>query len=104
MKGRTSAPRFVLARPTGPSLCLLTDLFAPQPAGGCLNVGPFHRRPSDPMGGFVLTRLTGVSRIGVVEGFAINVLRVLRQHPLKVGWKIGVSLVRHDEVVMRKSC
>jgi hypothetical protein len=84
-------------------LQLLVDLFASQPAGGCLDVGAFYRRPSDPMGGFFLTRFAGVSRVGVVEDFAINALRALGQQPLKVGWEIRVALVRHAELVMRRS-
>lgn len=31
----------------------------------------------------------------MLDGFAINVLRVFRQQPLKVLWKIHVALIRH---------
>ena len=49
------------------------------------------------MSGFFLTDLAGMSGIGVIEGFAINVLRVFRQQPLKVLWKIRVALLRHHD-------
>jgi hypothetical protein len=53
--------------------------------------------------GFFLTRFAGVSDVGVIEGFAINILRMLRQQPPKGVWKVGVTLVRHDKIRAAKT-
>ena len=53
------------------------------------------RSPSNSMSGFLLSRFAGVGGVGVVESLAIDVLRMLRQHPLKIFGEIGVPLVRH---------
>jgi hypothetical protein len=51
----------------------------PHPFVADLLVLTFHRRPGDAEGGFLLTGVVRVGRVGVVEGLAKNVLGMLGQ-------------------------
>ena len=50
-----------------------------------------HRRPGDAEGGFLLTGVVRVSRVGVVEGLAKNVLGMLGQMRADGRRQIGVT-------------
>ena len=69
-----------------------TDRF---PAIADRDVGPLHGGPVDPVRGFLLTRISGMGGEGVVEGRAVNVLRVLGQMLAYGRWKVGIAAVRH---------
>jgi hypothetical protein len=47
---------------------------------------------------FFLARIAGMGREGVIEGLAINVLRMGRQVPLNRDWKVIVGSVGHDDL------
>lgn len=40
---------------------------------------------------------TRIARMGVIEGFAINILRMLRQEPTKIARKVFIASIRHEE-------
>src|SRR5271156_3769692 len=59
-----------------------------------LLVNPLHRRPGDAEGRFLLPGIVRVGGVGVVEGLAKNVLRMLGQVRADRGRQIGVDVIR----------
>jgi hypothetical protein len=54
------------------------------------DMGSLHRRPSGAMRDLLLPRVSGVGREGMIEGFAINILRVRWQVVPNREGKVGV--------------
>jgi hypothetical protein len=67
-----------------------------DPAAADLHIGTFDRGPGDAVRRFLLTRVAGVGREGMVEGLAVDVLGMRRQMPLHRDRKVAVAPVRHD--------
>ena len=69
--------------------------FARNPNIASLDVAAFDRSPSDHMGALFAIRLTGMSGEGMVERFAVYVLRVIGQVVPDGRRQIAVDAIRH---------
>jgi hypothetical protein len=67
-----------------------------NPSTADLYVGSLDRGPGNAMRRFLLARIAAMSGKGMVEGLAINVLRVRRQVRLHRRGKILVAAVRQE--------
>jgi len=55
----------------------------------------FDRCPGDPMRSFLLPWITHMGRKRVIEGLAVDILRVLRKMTANCRWQLDVVAVRH---------
>ena len=78
-------PREVKGRPKLDDAKAASSAGALDPLVSDRDMRTLHRRPGDPMGGFLLPRIAGMRREGAVERFAINVLPMRRQRRLFIG-------------------
>lgn len=60
-----------------------------------LDVGPFYGRPCDAMGDLLLPRVSCMGSERMVEGRAIDILRVRRQMAADRGGQFGIPLIGH---------
>src|SRR5215469_12341148 len=66
-----------------------------DPRVAFFHVTTFHGRPSDPMRGLLLARIAAMGSERVIEGLAVDVLRVLRQMASNGRRQLEVMAVRH---------
>ena len=66
-----------------------------NPASAGLDVGALHRRPRDAMRGLFPAHIAGMRSVGVIEGFAIDILGVIRKmSPDGIG-KVVIPSIGH---------
>jgi hypothetical protein len=69
-----------------------------------LLVGALHRCPGDAESGFLLPRIMRMCGMGMIERFAKNVLRVIRQMRADGRREIGVHIIGHGGSIAFGSC
>src|SRR6516165_36859 len=67
-----------------------------QPVIPELHVRPLHGRPGFTVSDLLLPSVSGMRGKRVVEGFAIDILRVLRQMAANWQGKVGIRLIGHE--------
>ena len=73
----------------------MSKLRTRDPAVIVFHIASFDGGPGDAMRGLLLPRIAFMCAVGVVEGGAKYILRVLRQMSLQAPWQIGVACVWH---------
>jgi hypothetical protein len=75
---------------------------ARNPASADLDVGALHCGPRDAMRGLFLAHITGTRRVGMIEGFAIDILGAIRKmSPDGIG-KIIIRSIGYTDLVYKE--
>jgi hypothetical protein len=67
-----------------------------NPTVADLDIGSLYGAPGDPMRRFFLPRIAGMGGEGVIESFAIDILRMVREMRANRNREIDVRLIWHD--------